>query len=38
MAGAGFALLRTPVGRAAARGILFGDRSFPTPAPTPVQA
>lgn len=26
-----FALLRTPVGRAAAGRILFGDRSFPTP-------
>jgi flavin-dependent dehydrogenase len=32
MAGAAFALLRTPVGRAAARRILFGDRSFPDPA------
>ncbi|MGY1601146.1 NAD(P)/FAD-dependent oxidoreductase [Geodermatophilus sp. SYSU D00815] len=31
-ASAAFALLRTPVGRAAARRILFGDRSFPTPA------
>ncbi|WP_324274605.1 NAD(P)/FAD-dependent oxidoreductase [Blastococcus brunescens] len=29
---AAFALLRTPVGRAAARRVLFGDRSFPTPA------
>ncbi|MDD9208278.1 NAD(P)/FAD-dependent oxidoreductase [Georgenia sp. 10Sc9-8] len=28
---AAFALLRTPVGRAAAGRILFGDRSFPTP-------
>jgi flavin-dependent dehydrogenase len=27
-----FALLRTPVGQAAARRILFGDRSFPAPA------
>ena len=27
-----FPLLRTPVGRAAARRVLFGDRSFPTPA------
>jgi flavin-dependent dehydrogenase len=26
-----FALLRTPLGQAAARRILFGDRSFPTP-------
>ncbi|GAB2650656.1 NAD(P)/FAD-dependent oxidoreductase [Kribbella swartbergensis] len=26
----GFKLLRTPIGRAAARRILFGDRSFPT--------
>ena len=26
-----FALLRTPVGQAAARRILFGDRSFPAP-------
>lgn len=26
-----FTLLRTPLGRAAARGILFGDRSFPEP-------
>lgn len=32
MAGAAFALLRTPVGRAAARRVLFGDRSFPDPA------
>jgi flavin-dependent dehydrogenase len=29
---AGFAMLRTPPGRAAARRILFGDGSFPTPA------
>ncbi|MGY1746789.1 NAD(P)/FAD-dependent oxidoreductase [Blastococcus sp. SYSU D00695] len=32
-ASAAFALLRTPPGRAAARRVLFGDRSFPTPAP-----
>ena len=32
MAAAAFGLLRTPVGRAAARRILFGDRSFPDPA------
>jgi flavin-dependent dehydrogenase len=31
MAAMGFPLLRTPIGRAAARRILFGDRSFPTP-------
>lgn len=31
MAAAGHALLRTPLGRAAARRVLFGDRSFPTP-------
>ena len=31
VATAAFALLRTPVGRVAARRILFGDRSFPTP-------
>jgi flavin-dependent dehydrogenase len=31
-AAAAFALLRTPVGQAAARRILFGDRSFPDPA------
>jgi flavin-dependent dehydrogenase len=31
VATAAFALLRTPPGRAAARRILFGDRSFPTP-------
>jgi flavin-dependent dehydrogenase len=36
LATAAFALLRTPPGRAAARRILFGDRSFPTPAPAPV--
>ncbi len=29
MASVGFAALRTPVGKAAARGILFADRSFP---------
>lgn len=29
VARAGFAVLRTPPGRAAARKILFGDRSFP---------
>lgn len=32
VASAVFPLLRTPLGRAAARRILFGDRSFPTPA------
>jgi flavin-dependent dehydrogenase len=32
MASLGFAALRTPFGRAAARGILFADRSFPEPA------
>jgi flavin-dependent dehydrogenase len=31
VATAAFSLLRTPLGRAAARRILFGDRSFPTP-------
>ncbi|MFH8709422.1 FAD-dependent oxidoreductase [Streptomyces rubrogriseus] len=31
MAQAAFTLLRTPVGRAAAGRILFGDKSFPTP-------
>jgi flavin-dependent dehydrogenase len=31
VAATGFALLRTPLGRAAARSILFGDRSFPAP-------
>ncbi len=38
MATAAFALLRTPPGRAVARRILFGDRSFPAvsaPAPAP---
>ncbi len=33
LAAAGFAVLRTPPGRAAARRILFGDGSFPDPAP-----
>ncbi|WP_409328567.1 FAD-dependent oxidoreductase [Trujillonella humicola] len=33
VASAGFALLRTPPGRAAARRVLFGDRSFPDPSP-----
>ncbi|MGY1622600.1 NAD(P)/FAD-dependent oxidoreductase [Geodermatophilus sp. SYSU D00965] len=33
VAAAAFGLLRTPVGRAAARRVLFGDRSFPTPTP-----
>ncbi|MFF9194323.1 NAD(P)/FAD-dependent oxidoreductase [Streptomyces sp. NPDC014779] len=32
VAQAAFALLRTPFGRAAAGRVLFGDRSFPTPA------
>jgi flavin-dependent dehydrogenase len=32
-ASAAFTLLRTPFGRAAARRVLFGDRSFPLPAP-----
>ena len=37
VAAAGFALLRTPPGRAAARHVLFGDRSFPEPVrPVPV--
>ncbi|BFO17904.1 NAD(P)/FAD-dependent oxidoreductase [Streptomyces sp. KM77-8] len=31
---AAFALLRTPLGRAAAARVLFGDRSFPDPVPT----
>ncbi|MBB3083978.1 NAD(P)/FAD-dependent oxidoreductase [Geodermatophilus sabuli] len=31
MAAAAFPLLRTPFGQAAARRVLFGDRSFPTP-------
>ncbi|MGY1772747.1 FAD-dependent oxidoreductase [Blastococcus sp. SYSU D00813] len=34
-ASAGFALLRTPLGRAAARRVLFGDRSFPDPVALP---
>jgi flavin-dependent dehydrogenase len=38
MAAAGFALLRTPPGRAAARRVLFGDRSFPEPAAVAVGA
>jgi flavin-dependent dehydrogenase len=38
MASAGFALLRTRPGRAAARRVLFGDRSFPEPAPVAVGA
>jgi flavin-dependent dehydrogenase len=33
LATAAFALLRTPPGRAAARRVLFGDRSFPDPVP-----
>jgi hypothetical protein len=33
IATAAFAALRTPVGRAAARHVLFGDRSFPTTEP-----
>jgi flavin-dependent dehydrogenase len=33
-AGRAFAVLRTPVGRAAAGRVLFGDRSFPTPQST----
>ncbi|MFF3744331.1 FAD-dependent oxidoreductase [Streptomyces kronopolitis] len=32
-AAAGFTLLRTPFGRAAASRVLFGDRSFPDPTP-----
>ncbi|MCF0082328.1 NAD(P)/FAD-dependent oxidoreductase [Streptomyces lomondensis] len=32
MAAAAFPLLRTPLGRAAAGRVLFGDKSFPTPA------
>lgn len=32
VASAGFAALRTPLGRAAARRVLFGDHSFPDPA------
>ncbi|MCZ2859200.1 NAD(P)/FAD-dependent oxidoreductase [Blastococcus sp. VKM Ac-2987] len=35
VAAAAFPLLRTPPGRAAARRILFGDRSFPDPDPVP---
>ncbi|MFJ9411449.1 FAD-dependent oxidoreductase [Streptomyces sp. NPDC101393] len=35
-AGAAFTLLRTPLGRAAASRVLFGDRSFPDPMPIPV--
>lgn len=34
---AAFAALRTPPGRAAARHILFGDRSFPGPRPSPLR-
>ncbi len=34
-AAAAFAVLRTPAGRAAARRVLFGDRSFPDPGPAP---
>jgi flavin-dependent dehydrogenase len=34
VAEAGFGLLRTSMGRAAARRILFGDRSFPDPSPS----
>ncbi|MBE1514107.1 NAD(P)/FAD-dependent oxidoreductase [Nesterenkonia halotolerans] len=34
MASAGFGVLRTPFGRAAARKVLFGDRSFPDPPET----
>jgi flavin-dependent dehydrogenase len=33
MATAAFTLLRTPLGKAAASRVLFGDRSFPAPAP-----
>jgi flavin-dependent dehydrogenase len=36
MAAAAFPLLRTPLGRAAARRVLFGDRSFPDPDPVAV--
>ncbi|MGY1740820.1 MULTISPECIES: FAD-dependent oxidoreductase [unclassified Blastococcus] len=35
MAAAAFPLLRTPPGRAAARRVLFGDRSFPDPPAAP---
>jgi flavin-dependent dehydrogenase len=38
VAAAAFPLLRTPLGRAAARRVLFGDRSFPDPAPVAVPA
>jgi flavin-dependent dehydrogenase len=38
VASAAFSLLRTPVGQAAARRILFGDRSFPTPVRSAVTA
>jgi flavin-dependent dehydrogenase len=31
VAAAAFTLLRTPLGQAAARRVLFGDRSFPSP-------
>lgn len=37
-AAAAFTLMRTPFGQAAARRILFGDRSFPTPARTAASA
>ena len=33
VAAMGFTLLRTPFGQAAARRVLFGDRSFPAPSP-----
>ncbi len=36
VAAAAFTLLRTPLGQAAARRILFGDRSFPAPRPAAV--
>ena len=38
VATAAFALLRTPLGQAAARRILFGDRSFPAPGLTTAAA
>ncbi len=38
VASALFPLLRTPPGRAAARRVLFGDRSFPSPAPADATA
>ncbi|SFO78146.1 Dehydrogenase (flavoprotein) [Geodermatophilus dictyosporus] len=38
VAAAAFALLRTPPGRAAARRVLFGDRSFPGARPAPAAA